>query len=161
MATGAAGVMLLFLARGIQHRQRIAFRLTIAMLCIGVIGPLLHALGWLVSLMMFVVLLCVLSLCRKCCRSSSLWKLHITFSWLFAISSVLVCSAGLGLLLYHLDPYDPALWTTSEYTADSSRLFRTLTAEALLVFAIAVGYARTVPLRKRWKAVRRFGRSKK
>ena len=109
MATGVAGVMLLFLTRGIQHRQRAAFRLAIAMLCIGIIGPLLHSLSWFVALMSLIVLLSVLSIRRKCCRPSSLWKLHLTPSWLFAIVSVLVCSAGLGLLIYHMDPSDPVL----------------------------------------------------
>ena len=161
MATGVAGVMLLFLTRGIQHRQRAAFRLAIAMLCIGIIGPLLHSLSWFVALMSLIVLLSVLSIRRKCCRPSSLWKLHLTPSWLFAIVSVLVCSAGLGLLIYHMDPSDPVLWTSSDYAADAARLFRTFAAEALLLICIAVGYMRTAPIRKRWNAVRRFGRRNK
>ena len=161
MATGVAGVMLLFLTRGIQHRQRAAFRLAIAMLCIGIIGPLLHSLSWFVALMSLIVLLSILSIRRKCCRPSSLWKLHLTPSWLFAIVSVLVCSAGLGLLIYHMDPSDPVLWTSSDYAADAARLFRTFAAEALLLICIAVGYMRTAPIRKRWNAVRRFGRRNK
>lgn len=161
MATGVAGVMLLFLTRGIQHRQRAAFRLAIAMLCIGIIGPLLHSLSWFVALMSLIVLLSVLSIRRKCCRPSSLWKLHLTPSWLFAIVSVLVCSAGLGLLIYHMDPSDPVLWTSSDYAADAARLFRTFAAEAILLICIAVGYMRTAPIRKRWNAVRRFGRRNK
>lgn len=146
---------------GIQHRQRAAFRLAIAMLCIGIIGPLLHSLSWFVALMSLIVLLSVLSIRRKCCRPSSLWKLHLTPSWLFAIVSVLVCSAGLGLLIYHMDPSDPVLWTSSDYAADAARLFRTFAAEALLLICIAVGYMRTAPIRKRWNAVRRFGRRNK
>lgn len=156
MATGAAGVMLLFLAFGVQHRQRAAFRLAVAMLCVGVLGPLLHALSWFVSLLVLLVLLSVLSIRRKCCRPSSLWRLHITFRWLFAIASVLACAAGLGMLIHHFDPSDPVLWMRSGYAEDSSRLLRTLGVEALVLFGLIVGYARTAPLRKRWKAVRRF-----
>lgn len=64
-------------------------------------------LSWFVALMSLIVLLSVLSIRRKCCRPSSLWKLHLTPSWLFAIVSVLVCSAGLGLLIT-MDPSDPS-----------------------------------------------------
>ena len=118
----------------------------------GIIGPLLHSLSWFVALMSLIVLLSVLSIRRKCCRPSSLWKLHLTPSWLFAIVSVLVCSAGLGLLIYHMDPSDPVLWTSSDYAADAARLFRTFAAEALLLICIAGGYMRTAPIRKRWNA---------
>lgn len=78
MATDVAGVMLLFLARGIQYRQRAAFQLAIAVLCIGVIGPLLHPLSWFVTLVSLIVLPSVLSIRGKCCRPSPLWKLHLT-----------------------------------------------------------------------------------
>ncbi len=44
----------------------------------------------------------------------------------------------------------------SGYAEDSSRLLRTLGVEVLVLFGLIVGYARTAPLRKRWKAVRRF-----
>lgn len=62
----------------------------------------------------------------------------------------------LGLLIYHMDPSDPVLWTSSDYAADAARLFRTFAAEALLLICIAVGYMRTAPIRKRWNAVRPF-----
>ena len=159
IATGVAGVMLLFLAPGIRHRQRRAFQLTIVMLCVGIVAPMLSSVGWLVSVVSAVTLLTTLSIRRKCCRPSSLWKLHATFRLLFSIGCVLGCSAGLGLLLCHLDLSDPGLWMFTDYAADGSRLFRTLAAEALVVCAIAVGYARTMPLRKRWNAVRRWGKS--
>ena len=68
--------------------------LTIAMLCIGIIGPLLHSLSWFVALMSLIVLMSVLAIRRKCCRPSSLWKLHLTPSWLFAIVSVLSAPPG-------------------------------------------------------------------
>ena len=158
VATGIAGVLLLFLSPGLQHRQRTAFRLAVIMLGVGIVGPLLSSVGWLVSLMSGIVLLTILSIRRKCHRPSSLWKLHATFRWVFAIGSVLICAAGLGLLPYHLDPSDPGLWTFSAYTAEGSRLYRTLAAEALVVLGIILGYARTVPLRRRWNAVRHRGR---
>ena len=157
MATGVAGVMLLFLTRGIQHRQRAAFRLAIAMLCIGIIGPLLHSLSWFVALMSLIVLLSVLSIRRKCCRPSSLWKLHLTPQLAVRHRQ----RAGLFRRARPADlphgPSDPVLWTSSDYAADAARLFRTFAAEAILLICIAVGYMRTAPDPQALERVRRFG----
>lgn len=74
---------------------------------------------------------------------------------------MLVCSAGLGLLVYHMDLSNPVLWTSSDYAADAAHLFRTFVAGALLLIYIAVGCMRTAPVRKRWNVVRRFGKRNK
>ena len=154
IATGLAGVSLLFLSIGILHRQRNAFKIAVLMLCVGIAGPLLHALSWLVALIPAVALLCILSIRRKCCRPSSLWKLHMPLRWLIGILGILFGAVCLGLIIHHSDPSDPVLWMTSGYAADASRFIRTITAEILLVLCFAVGYARTAPLRTRRNAVR-------
>lgn len=149
VATGLSGVSLLFLATGLQHRQAHAFRIALCILGVSIAGTLLSSMNWLASILIVLVVCSVLSIRRHCRRPSSLWKLHVSPRWLAAIFSVLICAAGLGLSIHHSDPSDPHLWILSEYTADASRLVRTLTAEALLVFALIVGYARTAPLRRR------------
>ncbi|MEG2004582.1 MAG: lysylphosphatidylglycerol synthetase family protein, partial [Bilophila sp.] len=151
MATGLSGVLLLFLAIGLQHRQAHAYSIVLGVLGMSIAGTLLSSMNWLVAVLIVIIMFSVLSIRRRCCRPSSLWKLHVSPRWLAASFSVLICAAGLGLVIHHSDPSDPDLWMISEYAADASRLVRTLTAEALLVFALIVGYARTAPLRRRKK----------
>lgn len=151
MISGLAGVMLLFLATGLQHRQYHAWRLTVAMLFTGMLGSILHAMSWLVALLLLGVMFTVFSIKKRCCRPSTLWRLRISVQWLVSIFSIVIGSAGLGLIIHHSDVSSLTSWLSSDYTANSPRLVRTLTAEAMLVLALIVGYARTAPLRKKRK----------
>lgn len=151
IATGLVGTLLLFLAPGLQHRQRHAYRIIMPLLWIGVAASLLASLNWVVALFVLLAIFSVRSIRRRCCRPSSLWKPHISPRWLAGSLAVLVCAAGLGLVLHHTDPFLPGFLSRSDYAADAPRLVRTLGAEALLLLGLVLGYARTAPLRRRKK----------
>lgn len=151
IATALAGASLLFLAPGLQHRQAAAYKLSLGALAVGFAGLLSGAMNWPAALLTLMVLICVLSIRHRCCRPSSLWKLRIGAQWIIAAFSVLLCAAGLGLIIVHSDPSDPALWFAAGYAADSPRLMRGLAAQSLLLIGLCIGYARTAPLRRKRK----------
>ncbi len=151
VVTGMTGAALLFLAPGIQHRQRYAYTLTIVLLWAGFAGSLLYSLNWLVALFLLIGIFSIRTIRQRCRRPSSLWKLNASPRWITGSLLVLFTAAGLGLVLHHADAYLPDTWLRSEYTAHAPRLVRILTSQALLFLCLALGYARTAPLRRHKK----------
>lgn len=157
MAAALCGVLLLFLAPGLQHRKTVALHLSLAALAVACVGILLGSLGWATAGVILFTVGLVLSIRNTCKRSSTLWLLRLNPRWTLAALGVIVCAAGLGLTIHHSDPADPKLWMAAGFAADTPRLMRTLGAEALLVFYMFVGYMRTFPLRRFRRRVRLTG----
>lgn len=151
MVMALCGMMLLFLAPGLQHRKTMAFNSIVTALLLAFAGVLLWSMNWLVALVIVVTLCCVLPLRKRCRRPSSLWQLHLVARWLVPSLVVLVVAGGLGLTIHHSDPSDSRLWLLSNYAADAPRLMRTLGAEAIVLFYLVIGYFRTAPLRRHRK----------
>lgn len=130
--TGVTGVLLLFLARGIQHRQQRPCNAALLALVVGIAGSLLYSMSWGIAVLLLLAVFCVLSVRGRCRRPSSIWKLHASPRWLAFTFGTILCSAGLGIALYH---------------SDGARLIFVLVAEALLLAALAYRYTRTTELR--------------
>lgn len=149
MVMALCGMVLLFLAPGLQHRKQMAFNGVISALLLAFAGALLWSMNWLVALVVVFTLCCVLPLRARCRRPSSLWQLHLAPRWFIPALAVLITAGGLGLTIHHSDPSDPAVWLVSHYAADAPRIVRTLGAEAIVLFYLIIGYFRTAPLRRR------------
>lgn len=147
--TALTAVLLLFLAPGLQHRQAMAYRFTLVTLACAMLGVFLSSMSWIMVLLIAMVFFCVWSIRRRCCRPSSVWKLHINAPWFVGALLIMGCSLGLGLIIHRSDPSDPTLWLAAGYAADTPRLMRTLGAEVLLLGYLLVGYWRTAPLRRK------------
>lgn len=148
LAAALCGVLLVFLAPGIQHRKAAALRLTLAALTIALFGMVFGALSWTSAIGIVVTAGCVWSIRARCCRPSSLWFLRLSPRWALPALGVVVVAAGLGMAIHHSDPSDSNVWLAAAYAADAPRLLRTLGGEALLLFYMGVGYLRTAPLRR-------------
>ncbi len=146
---GLVGVALLFLAPGLQHRQRHAWRIVMGLLWVGLVASLASSLNWIVAILLVIGIFSVHSIRQRCRRLSSLWKLRVSPRWLAGSAAIPVCAAGLGIVLHHADPFPAEFWSLAGYTAEAPRLARIMTAQALLFLALALGYARTAPLRRR------------
>ena len=149
MLAALTGVLLLFLAPGLQHRQSMAFRVILVTLACAMVAVLLCSMSWILSLLIGVVFFCVLAIRRRCRRPSSVWKLRINPPWFLGALVIMGCAMSLGLIIHRSDPSDPTLWLAAGYAADSPRLMRTLGAEVLLFMGLVLGYLRTAPLRRR------------
>lgn len=132
--TGVTGVLLLFLARGIQHRQHRPCNTVLLCLGVGIICSFLYSMNWGITILLLLTIFCVLSVRGRCRRPSSVWKLHASPRWLAFSFGTIICSAGLGIALYH---------------SDGIRLILVLLAEAVLLIALGYRYIQTKGLRTR------------
>ncbi len=149
MVMALCGVMLLFLAPGLEHRQSVAWRAVVLTLALAAVAVFLSSMNWLLSIIIVLTLVCVLSVRRRCCRPSSLWRLRLVPSWFFGALLILGSAAGFGLVIHSSQASEPSLWFVADYAADTPRFIRTLGAEFLLILALAVGFWRTAPLRRK------------
>jgi len=149
MLAAMSGMLLLFLAPGIQHRKTVAVRLALLALIAGGICVELSTLHWPATLMCVVAFLCLFIFRRRATRHSTLWTLRASARWTLSALAIFFATAGLGIIIHHADSASPTLWLAAGYTADTARLLRTLFAEGLLFIVLVAGYIRTMPLRRR------------
>lgn len=139
------GAALLFLAYGLEKRQRRAYRLTVIMLCAGICGALLKGFSWETALMTSMVLLAVCLAKKRFYRTSFFFEQRIPLQWCASALGALAFVFLLGWFLYN-----PA-WNRAELWG-FDRAFnasRTLLAYAAILAMIFLGWLWRFWLRKR------------
>ncbi len=99
--TALSGVLLLFLARGIQHRQQKSCIAVLCTIACGIVTISIYALHWGVVALLLLTAFCVWAVRSRCHRPSSIWKLHISLWQMAFICGTVLCSAGIGIALCH------------------------------------------------------------
>lgn len=148
VCAGICGAGLLFLAPGLEQRQYHAWRLAMILMWCCFVAILLASLNWILACLVLICLFSIRTIRYRCRRSASLWRMQLSGRWLIGSLLILIGAAALGFILLHTDPFGADI-LNAEYTADAPRLTRILTAQAFLLIGIAVGYARTAPLRRK------------
>ena len=131
-----AGLGLVLVARGLQHRLAIAWWIAFALAIVAAVlalpkGIALHEAAMLLSL---TALLAVSR--RQFDRRSSLLEQHLEPEWIVAIGGVVVACAWVLFFAYKEVAYSNQLWWEFEIDGQAPRSLRALTAVALL----ALGY---------------------
>ena len=131
-----AGLGLVLVARGLQHRLDIAWWIALALAIVAAVlalpkGIALHEAAMLLTL----VALLVVSR-RQFDRRSSLLAQHLEPEWIVALGGVVIACAWVLFFAYKEVAYSHALWWQFEIDGQAPRSLRALTAVALL----ALGY---------------------
>ena len=131
-----AGLGLVLVARGLQHRLAIAWWIASGLAIVAAVlalpkGIALHEATMLLSL---VALLAISR--RQFERSSSLLAQHLEPEWIVAIGGVVIACAWVLFFAYKEIAYSNRLWWEFEIDGQAPRSLRALTAVALL----ALGY---------------------
>ncbi|MGZ5607989.1 MAG: bifunctional lysylphosphatidylglycerol flippase/synthetase MprF, partial [Methylobacter sp.] len=126
-----AGLLLLFLARGIYLKIDVAWYGSLFLLGLGIIASLLKGGDWREALVLLMILLLMLPTRGYFQRRSSLLHMSFSKSWLVMVAIVLVGSVWLGFFAYRDVEYAHELWWQFSYEGNAPRFLR-----ALLLIAV-------------------------
>jgi phosphatidylglycerol lysyltransferase len=137
-AASVAGVVLLFLARGLHQRLDAARHVAVAALAVGVAGSLLKGLDWEEALALSAVLLAVVCARREFWRRAALTSEPLTRGWTVAVVAALVGSTWLGLFSYRHVAYAHELWWRFTLRGDAPRFLRATVGAAVAALGVAL-----------------------
>lgn len=135
LASVAAGIALLFLARGLARRRRDAFNVTLVVLGIGVLASLLKGADYEEALLAAAAIALLWPSRSIFYRRASGFGLGLTPVWMAAIAATLAFSVWLGFYVFRDVPYDSALLTTTSVDNDAGRFLRGLLLGTVLVLS--------------------------
>ncbi len=138
---GLTGIVLLFLARGLQRRIKNAYSLSVLALFFGIVFSLMRAFDYEEAIFLFVVLAGILPFPRLFYRTAPLKSQTLSTGWLLAAGLVIISSAAVGLFVYRHVHYTREMWLEFGYYADAARFFRTTVGAAAALVFIAAGIA--------------------
>lgn len=132
------GVLLLFLARGLQRRMDAAYGLTLGMLGAGAVFSLLKGFDWKEA-MLLLAMLGVMLPCRAAFhRRASLFEARFTPGWIVAIVLVLTASGWLGFFAHRHVEYRDELWWQFAVRGDAPRFLRASVGALAVVLILGV-----------------------
>jgi phosphatidylglycerol lysyltransferase len=133
------GVMLLFLAWGVQRRLDVTYHLSIGFLAIGIMASLLKGLDYEEGILLFLALLAFLSSRRYFYRHSSLVAERFSPGWTSAIVVAIGGSIWVGIFSYKHVEYSHELWWQFSLLGDAPRFLRATLAVVSVasIFAVA------------------------
>jgi phosphatidylglycerol lysyltransferase len=132
------GVLLLFVARGLQRRLDGAYLLTITLLGAGAIFSLLKGADWEEAFALIVMLALMLP-CRDLFhRRASLLEARLSAGWITAIVFALGATTWLGFFAYRHVEYRNELWWTFALRGNAPRFLRAEIAALAVVAAVGL-----------------------
>ncbi len=138
LASVAAGIALLFLARGLARRRRDAFHVTLVVLGVGALASLLKGADYEEAILAVLALALMWPARRFFHRRADRLDLGLTPLWLTVIAVTLGVSVWLGFYVFRDIPYEASLLTTASIDNDAGRFLRALVLGAALVFSALV-----------------------
>ncbi len=118
------GVLLLFLARGIQRRLDAAYYLTLILLVFGMIFSILKGFDYEEAVILFVMFLLIVPCRAFFYRKASLFGEAFSSTWIFSILMVVSASIWLGFFAFKHINYSHDLWWDFSLKGDASRFMR-------------------------------------
>jgi phosphatidylglycerol lysyltransferase len=133
-----AGVLLMFVARGLYHRLDGAWwvALTIALLNVALSLSKGLAFGETAALLFLIFLL--LATRRQFNRPAAFLRQPFTLGWFTAIAVVIVAAIGIMLFAFHEVAYKHEIWWQFEFDAQASRALRALLGASILALGISL-----------------------
>ncbi|HEX4962107.1 MAG TPA: bifunctional lysylphosphatidylglycerol flippase/synthetase MprF [Thermoanaerobaculia bacterium] len=133
-----AGVLLLFLAIGLQRRIDAAYQLTVILLASGVVFSLAKGLDYEESIVLAIMLAALFPCHRHFFRKASLTAEPFTPGWSLAIAIVLLGSVWLGFFAYKHVDYSRDLWWHFTLFGNAPRFLRASVGVAAVALGVAV-----------------------
>lgn len=138
LLASVAGVLLLFVARGLMRRLDGAWWLAIGLAAASLVLSLTKGLAF-VEAGVLTILIGLLVMTRgRFYRPSSLFAERFTARWLVSVGVVLLVAAWIFCFAFREVPYTGALWHEFAFEAGASRSLRATFGAALFAAAIAL-----------------------
>ncbi len=132
------GVLLLFVARGLQRRLDGAFVLAVGLLGAGAAFSLLKGADWEEAFILLAILGVMLPCHRFFDRRASLLEARFAAGWIAAISAALLATLWLGFFAFRHVEYRHELWWHFALRGDAPRFLRASVAALAVAAAIGV-----------------------
>jgi phosphatidylglycerol lysyltransferase len=133
-----AGVLLLFLAIGLQRRLDAAYQLTVGLLASGIVLSLAKGLDYEEATVLAIMLAALLPCRRHFYRKASLTAEPFTPGWSLAIAVVLLGSIWLGFFAYKHVDYSHDLWWHFTFFGNAPRFLRASVGVAAVALGVAL-----------------------
>jgi phosphatidylglycerol lysyltransferase len=133
-----AGVLLLFMARGIRLKIDAAWYGSLCLLGLGITASLLKGFDWHEALVLSVILLLMLPTRSYFHRRSSLLRMSFSKSWLATMTMVLAGSIWLGSFAYRDVEYSHDMWWQFSFEGDAPRFLRALLVMSIMAIAFVL-----------------------
>lgn len=135
-----SGAALLFVSYGLEKRQKSAYRLSIILIGLGILGVLLKGFSWQVAIMGIIIMVAIACAHKRFYRNSSFFQLRTPLYWFVASFLVLGFVFLLGWFLYH-----PAWDRAASWGFDRPfNASRTLLAYGGIVIFLFIGWMYSV-----------------
>ncbi|HEV7505304.1 MAG TPA: bifunctional lysylphosphatidylglycerol flippase/synthetase MprF [Thermoanaerobaculia bacterium] len=142
-----AGVLLMFLAIGLQRRLDAAYQLTVVLLATGTVVSLAKGLDYEEAIVLAIMLAALLPCHSHFNRKASLTAEPFTPGWSLAISIVLLGSVWLGFFAYKHVDYSRELWWHFTLFGNAPRFLRASVGVVAVALGVAVSrLLRTAPM---------------
>jgi phosphatidylglycerol lysyltransferase len=128
-----AGLLLIFLARGIWLRIDAAWYGSLLLLVVGILTSLMKGFDWREAWILSLILLLLVPSKSHFQRHSSLLRMTFSGYWLLIASMVLAFSVWLGFFAHRDVPYDHELWWQFSYDAHAPRFLRATLLTAVII----------------------------
>lgn len=136
--TGATGVGLVVLARGLSLRLAVAYRWASTLLGVGVAALLLKGLIYEGAAVITVILVVLSYTHPEFRRDGTLFNQGYPMEWTSTLTALLAVTMWLGLLSYKPADYSHELWWYFDYSAEYARFLRTMTVVLVLTAGITL-----------------------
>jgi phosphatidylglycerol lysyltransferase len=133
-----AGMGLLLLAWGLQHRLDAAYLLTVALLGVGILASLLKGLDYEEAIILTVMLGALLPCRQHFYRKASLISQRLSLGWTAAIVLVLCGSIWLGVFSHKYGEFSGEVWWQWVLSGDAPRFLRASVGAVVLGLAFAI-----------------------
>jgi len=141
-----AGVLLLFVARGLFHRLDGAWWLALLLAILNLGLSVAKGLAWDEAVVIAFFILMLLSTRRQFTRPASFLRQPFTAEWFVGIAVVLAGSSWILFFAFRDVAYTHDLWWHFEFDEQAPRALRALLGMAVLALALATGQLlRTAP----------------
>ncbi len=133
-----AGVLLLFLAFGLQRRLDAAYQVTVGLLASGIVLSLAKGLDYEEATVLAIMLAALLPCRRHFDRKASLTAEPFTPGWILAIAVVILGSLWLGFFAYKHVDYSHDLWWHFTFFGNAPRFLRASVGVAAVALGVAL-----------------------
>ncbi len=132
------GIILLFVAHGLQKRIDAAYFITVVLISIGIVFSLLNGIAYK-EMIILTIVLCVLIPTRDYFfRKAVLFAEPFTLGWGIAIAMIIACFLFLGYVVYINTEYSHELWWQFSLNGNVSRFLRAAVASSCLAMTFAL-----------------------
>lgn len=145
--TGIVSIFLFFFSIGLKYKRKYILYYTLLLLLIGCVSVLTSTLNFFIT--GFLITLIVLLVCIKkyFYIKSSIWKIHFNIRWIITFSCIVICAAGLGFSIRHIDVTNIHCLDFA-YFKDGHKLMHILFSECVIIGILLLKYAQIHYMKK-------------